>query len=167
MKKLVSMVLIAVVVVMPLHLNADDPPPPPTEELWPALAMVAFVGLCVGGVMLLSKKTEPQYYWLMDDEKPPNFWVATATGKECQLNGWKRIGGPYKRAADAPPVHPDPTNRVHVVSPTLNMAFESSTDDGNSWTTVYQETCPMDDFGCVLPATNSMALFRIRYSNAQ
>lgn len=140
-----TLTLVIALVAIPLQSPADPPPPQDGEQLWLAACVVAFAGVAVGGVYIISRRCEPKYYWIMDKEQPPNFWVGTANTKECQINGWIRIGGPYRKAADAPPVHPDPTNRATIsfnAPVTINVQSFST----GQWETIYRFTGDEEDF---------------------
>lgn len=144
-RKFVSSVLIAALLTIPIQTAKSDDPPP--ENMGLAICVIACAAIAVGAVYIVAHKCQPKYYWLMDNDSPPKFWVATATKKQCQIEGWHRIGGPYTRPQDAPAVHPDATNRVELVSqPAMNIAVQQ-TQDGQSWTTVYQQNCDTEDFG--------------------
>lgn len=150
MKTMTSLVLIALMAVMPITTGAENQPQPPKpgdpQELWLAVCLVAFAGVAVGGIYVVSKRCQPKYYWLMDDDTPPKFWVGCPTKKECAVNNWIRIGGPYTRMEDAPAVHPNPTNRVNdLVGPVMKIAVQSSTNMVD-WTTVYEENTEMEEF---------------------
>ncbi len=158
MKKLLSLLL----VVFLLPIRADEPTPadpgPSQDTVALAACLVAAAGIAAGAVYIFSHKCQPKYYWLMDDSQPPNFWVATATRKQCQIEGWHRIGGPYTHPQDAPAIHPDPTNRVSLAaSAPLNISVQATTDLQN-WTTVYQETADTEDFSY---CTTNAAMFRL------
>lgn len=161
-KSVTTAALIWVMLALPIRaegpISASDPSQP--QKSWVAVCVVAFAGLAVAGIYIVAKRCQTKYYWLMDDDEPPKFWVGTATDKQCEIEGWKKIGGPYDRPEDAPAQHPDPTNRVtRAFSEPLNMAVQSSTD-GHNWTTVYTETCDMEDFG-YFPTNEVSGMFRI------
>ncbi len=158
MKKLLSLLL----VVFLLPTRADEPTPadPGPDPNVAALAacLVAATGIAVGAVYIFSHKCAPKYYWLCDDDNPPRFWVATATRKQCQIEGWHRIGGPYTQPQDAPATHPDPTNRVNLAaSAPIKISVQASQDLQN-WTTVYQDTADTEDFSY---CTTNAAMFRL------
>lgn len=154
--------MIAMMCVLPLRAQTPEPNPGPPQQSWIAVCIVVCAGVAVVGIYLVAKKCEPKYYWLMDDNEPPTFWVGTATKKECTINGWNRIGGPYTKASDAPTQHPNPTNRVeNIVGPPVNISVQSSTDGAN-WSTVHTEQCDLDDFGYIVPTNApSAAMFRL------
>jgi len=128
--------------------------------MWLAICMVAAAGIAVGVVYVIARGCEPQYYWLMDSNEPPKFWVATATKKECEIEGWKRIGGPYKRPQDAPHEHPNPTNRVNnVIGPTITIRVQASTNLVD-WSTVSEVRGDAEDFAYF--STNSPGFFRFQ-----
>ncbi len=146
---------------VPMQSILSEEPPPPDQPFWGALCVMAVAGIAATAVYIVSKKCQPKYYWLMDDDTPPKFWVASATRKECQINGWQRIGGPYERVTDAPAVHPASTNRVEfVASQPMTIKVQSSTNLTH-WTTVYQEVADLEDFGYW--PTNA-AMFRLEVS---
>lgn len=155
--KLIAVVMSALIIITPIELRSD--PEPPTSDTWLAVCVVAVAAIAAGAVYLVSKKCQPKYYWLMDDnERPKKYWVAAATRKECEINGWKRIGGPYTSASDAPPVHPPDTNVINeLVGPVMKIQVES-TSDFREWTPVYQTECDLEDFGYF--PTNA-AMFRL------
>ena len=167
-RKLTSVALAAMMLVYPVNRSWSDDgitpgPGVPDQNIYPVAGacIVAFIGLAAIGLYVATKSCQPKYYWLMDDDKPPRFWVGTATRKECQINGWKKIGGPYNRPEDAPPVHPDPTNRVdEVVSAPMNISVESSTN-GVNWQTVQQSLCDPEDH-VYFPTNTGAAFFRIK-----
>ena len=153
-KKLTVLTLSALIAANP---SFCDAPPPPPQETWLALCVVAVAGLAVTTIYIVSKRCQPKYYWLMDNNVPPTYWVGTATRKECEINEWKRIGGPYNRPQDAPMDHPDPTNRVETASSApLKIATQSF--NGTNWITVDQQVCDLDDF--IYFPTNA-AMFRL------
>ncbi len=136
--------LIGALIVTPIPIHADDPPPHGGNS-WAALCIVAFAGVAVGAVYIISKRCEPKYYWLMDDNVPPTFWVGTATAKQCKIEGWRRIGGPYNRQQDAPAEHPNPTNTVpNLVSLPMKVVVQSS-QDGQQWTPVDEQVVDLED----------------------
>jgi len=113
------------------------------------------VGIClilgvvagVTAVYMVSKACKPKYYWMMDPEdSPPRFWLGTHSNKEVQIQGWKRIGGPYDRIEDAPTQPPNATNRVSHLSsePTLRVSVQQSQDSVN-WVTVHTEVSQIDE----------------------
>ena len=155
MKKIIASLLVIIVVSLPLQIQAD--PQPPDQDWLLAACVVACAGIAVGAVYVFSKKCESKWYWLMDSEQPPNFWIASTTRKQCQVEGWIRIGGPYKSPQDAPTQHPSPTNRVEVPSTPMKLSWQASTN-GVNWTTVYQDNCDVEDFGFF--PTNA-AMFRV------
>ena len=160
---LITTWLIALVLILPIQLRADDPVPvnPDPQHTALAICVIACAALAAGGVYILSKRCQPKYYWLWDGEQPPRTWVGAATDKECAINGWTKIGGPYEKAADAPPTCPDLTNRVQkATSAPMNIAVEG-TSNMSQWSTVYAERCDMDDFGAFIPNTNSFRFYRI------
>ncbi len=147
MKQTVSLLLALLVAILPINIQADPAPPPQQSEWAVAVCIMVGVGLAVTGIMIVSKRCQPKYYWLMDDDQPPTFWVGTATRKECQIQGWKKIGGPYDRPGDAPPIHPDPTNRVNEASSAMVLKISVQTSqDMVSWTTVHSEVSDIEDF---------------------
>lgn len=158
---IVSLLLIVLLTFIPTQIKADGPIPPKNDS-WVALCIVAGVGLALTGIYLVSKKCQPRYYWLMDDDDPPKFWVATATRKECSINNWKRIGGPYNSPQEAPAQHPNPTNRVNDAEAALPVTITvQQSHDLVSWTDVYTERCDLEDFAYF--PTNA-ALFRLKVS---
>lgn len=156
--RLVTIALVVALVAIPLQLPADPSPPPPQE--WAlALCVVAVCAVAVGGIYIIGKKCQPKYYWIMDREEPPNFWVGTANTKECQINGWVRIGGPYKSPADAPPVHPNPTNRATIsMSEPVKINVQSLVN--NQWITVSDYEGDLEDFA-YFPTNAVSGLFRL------
>lgn len=145
MKKLVTIVLL--IALLPLDLPAPEPPPPPPDDWALAACLVAVAGAAAAGVYIIAQKCKPKYYWMTDDEQPPKFWVGIATRKECQINGWRRIGGPYNQPQDAPPQHPDPTNVVNIVaSAPVTIKVHASTN-GSHWDVVHEFSGDMEDFG--------------------
>lgn len=164
--KFIGLVLIAVMALLPIRINADEPVTPadpgPPQQTWVAVCIVVGVGLAVTAIYLVNKKCKPKYYWLCDDDVPPRTWVGTATDKECKINDWKKIGGPYDRPEDAPTNAPPITNIVHeLMGPVMHHVVEQS-NDGENWTAVHEEDCTQEDFGYIVPATNQAALFRLR-----
>lgn len=155
MKTTISAMLAASLIAMPLQSHAQENPP---DDFWLAAAVVCVAGAAFAGVYIVTKKAAPKYYWHMDSEQPPNFWVGTSTPKQCDIEGWTRIGGPYNRPQDAPAEHPNPTNRVQrVVGPASFIAVQTSTN-GQHWTTVHQQVCDTEEF--VYFPTNT-GMFRI------
>ncbi len=135
--------LVLGLVISPVQIHAD--PQPPKQDWLLAACVVAGVGLAAGAIYIVASKCEPKYYWLMDSESPPTFWVAACTKKEAQINGWKRIGGPYNKKEDAPPVHPPITNVVNVVSgPQFTIKVQQLTTNG--WDTVSTVVCETEEF---------------------
>lgn len=167
---IVSAILGAVITALPVCANpplhskhdsggTDDNP----QEVSAVICVVAAVVVtaAVVGIVIVSKKCQPKYYWLMDSEQPPNFWVGTATKKECEINDWKRIGGPYNRPEDAPVEHPPATNRVDELAPVpLHIAVEASTNL-TDWTTVSESYCDLEDFAYT-PTNRNAGFFRLR-----
>lgn len=140
-----TLALVAAMTVLPLDLNADEQPPKNDSLL--ALCVVACAGAAVGVVYIFTKKCKPKYYWLMDDDQPPRFWVGTTTRKQAKIEGWRIIGGPYETPQDAPVAHPSPTNTVSFAAePTFMIKVQTSTN-GSSWTTVNETRGEMEDFG--------------------
>lgn len=143
-RKFLTAALVGALITIPMQSALSDAPPP-EDDFWLAACIVAVAGLAVTAVYIVSKKCEPKYYWLMDGDNPPNFWVGTATRKECEVQGWHRIGGPYTKPSDAPVQHPASTNRVeNIVGPVVNIGVESLS--GTNWTTVYQTQSELEDF---------------------
>lgn len=164
MRTLTTLLLIAVMLVLPMRIQAKEPPPPPDEWTVVVCAVIG-VGLVVTGIWLLNKKCTPKYYWFWDGEpgNPPNTWVGTCTERERKINGWRKIGGPYAKPEDAPPLPPPITNVVsEIEGPLLHHAVEQSTDGGKSWTTIHEEDSTQEDFGYFVSPTNQAALFRLR-----
>jgi hypothetical protein len=150
---------------MPLsNLRASEiepAPKQPGQDSALALCIVALAAVAVGVIYVVSKNCKPKYYWMMDpEEQPPRFWVGAHNNKEVQINGWKRIGGPYERIEDAPPVHPNPTNRVSHISdqPVVRVSAQHS-DDMVTWTTVHTERVQLDEF--LFFPTNTSGFFRL------
>jgi len=167
--KLTSAILTGLMLAYPINRSWSDDsitpgPDVPDQDIHPVAGacVVAFIGIAAIGIYVASKSCQPKYYWMMDDDKPPRFWVGTATRKECQINGWKKIGGPYVRPEDAPVIHPDPTNRVdEIVSAPVNIYVESSTNLVD-WQTVHDSYCDPEDF-IYTPSTNQQSgFFRLR-----
>lgn len=158
--ELTAMTLATALAALPFNSPAPepDPDPQPTALAW---CVVACVGVAVTAIIITAKRCEPKYYWLMDNERPPNFWVGTATKKECEIQEWTRIGGPYNGPEDAPYPHPDPTNRVDSVvsAPVSMIAVETSTNLVD-WVTIHESAnTDLDDF--IYSPTNT-GMFRIR-----
>lgn len=144
MKKLVAIALI--IVLLPFDLPAPEPPPPPQEWVL-AACMVAFAGAAAAGVYIVAQKCKPKYYWMTDDEQPPKFWVGTATKKQCEVEGWRRIGGPYDRPEDAPQQHPNPTNVVNLTANAPTIIKVHASTNGTDWNVVHEFSGDMEDFG--------------------
>ena len=158
MKKLIAGLLIFTMAATPLKIEADEPPP---ENMGLALCIVAVAGIAVTAIYIVAKRCQPKYYWLCDDDQPPKFWVATATKKQCAIEGWHRIGGPYTTPQDAPAIHPSPTNRVELVAgPVENINVQTS-QDGHNWTTVSEFRGDEEDFS--YSPTNT-GMFRLEIS---
>ena len=145
---------------------ADDPviePPPPDQDMALAVCVVAVCAVAVGTIYVISRKCQPKYYWLMDDQQPPTYWVATATRKECQINGWKRIGGPYTHPEDAPPQHPPSTNRVDSLIGQIQTINVQQSQDGVHWDRVSEFRGDMEDFA-YFPTNKVSGMFRLEIS---
>lgn len=159
--KLTALVLVAALAIAPIKIQADEPPPPKNDWAVVICAVIG-VGLVVTGIYLLNKKCQPKYYWLMNSDEPPVFWIGTATDRECKIQDWHKIGGPYTSPNQAPPIHPDKTNRVHeLVGPVMHHAVEESAD-GVNWVTIHEEDSTQEDFGYFVSPTNHAGFFRLR-----
>lgn len=162
----ITLLLIALLIIIPVRIIADEPVQPhdpgPPQQTWLAVCVVVAAGVAIAGIYLVNKKCKPKYYWLADDDQPPTTWVGTATDRECKINGWKKIGGPYERPQDAPTNAPPLTNIVsEIIGPVLHHVVEESSD-GVNWTSIHEENSTQEDFGYFVPATNQAALFRLR-----
>jgi hypothetical protein len=155
-----KLLCLALIALFTLPLKAGDDPAPDPQPMWLPACIVAAVGLAAVGIVVLVKSCEPKYYWLMDDDQPPKFWVGAATRKECQINGWKRIGGPYNRPQDAPTQHPDPTNVV-VSAVSLQTITVHASTNMTDWSVVHREVTDPEDFAYF--PTNA-AMFRVEMS---
>lgn len=166
-RQLVTAALIGAICSLPLQTRSDEPVTPvdnpgPPQETWIAVCVVVAAGLAVGAIYLVNKKCKPKYYWLADDDQPPNTWVGTATDRECKFNGWRKIGGPYEKPTDAPTNAPPLTNIVSELSgPVMHHAVEQSSD-GVNWATIHEEDSTQEDFGYLVSPTNQAGLFRLR-----
>ncbi len=125
-----------------------DPTKP--QEFWLAACVVVAAATAVGGIMLFSRKCQPKYYWLMDNEQPPTYWVGTATRKECAINNWTVIGGPYDKPGDAPPQHPSSTNRISSIVVPIRITVLASANL-SQWTPVHSEVSDTEDFSYFTP----------------
>lgn len=147
-----NLVLAAALIAMPLESRADEEPPPQDFSAIAACVVLAAVA-AVGAVYIISRGCKPKYYWIMDNDEPPKFWVGTATRKERDINDWKFIGGPYDKPGDAPGIHPDPTNRVEsVISAPVHIQIQESTNLV-TWTTAHSEFSDLEDFSYALTNT--------------
>ena len=161
MKHAINSVMVAILVALPIKASdqpvADEPGKP--QENWLAICVIAAAAVAVGGVWIMSKRCKPRYYWLMDaSQSPAVYWVGAATKKECEIEGWERIGGPYDRPEDAPQQHPPSTNRVdHVIVP-MQISTQNSQDLVN-WQTIHTEVNDIEDYSYY--ATNQ-GFFRIK-----
>lgn len=162
---LVTLLLVILIAIIPVPVSADPPPPPNGQSEWVLAAfIVAGVAAAVGGIIILAKKTEPKYYWIMDpSESPATFWVGTTTRKECSINGWKRIGGPYASPAQAPAIHPSPTNTVTELAPQV-LTITVQEQRGTNWVNIGSQTCDTEDFGYFIPTTNKLGFYRLSHS---
>ncbi len=158
MKTTISAVLAATLVTMPMQAGLE-PAPTPKNDTWLGMCVLVCAGLAVGAVYVMSKRCQPKYYWLMDDDTPPKFWVATCTKKQAQCEGWKRIGGPYNRVEDAPAVHPSPTNTVQELAAEVMKFTVQTSQDGTNWMTVDTQVVDWEDH--IYYPTNS-GMFRIQ-----
>lgn len=160
MKALIA-ILIALLVTptraeQPVNPKGPDKP----QETWLPVCIVAAAGLAVAGIYIISKKCKPKYYWLADEEQPPTTWVGAATDRECRINGWHKIGGPYDSPQEAPTNAPPLTNIVsRAFTQPMNITVEQTTDLQN-WTPVYSEFCDTEDFA-YFPTNAVGGMFRI------
>jgi len=156
----ITLLLIALLVALPIQIKADEEPPP---QDWALIACaVAVVAVAVGAIYVISKKCAPKYYWLWDGETPTGTWVGTATDKQCQIEGWKKISGPYDKPGDAPPTCPNLTNRVNkAVSAPITISTQTS-QDGANWTTVDVQHVDMEDYA-YFPTNQIGTMLRLQY----
>lgn len=153
MKKIITAALIVSLIALPVSAN-EDHKPQPTLMAW---CLVAAVGAAAIGIYIVSKSCQPKYYCMTDGENPPTYWVGNANRKECELNGWTRLSGPYDSPGDCTNCPPVVTN-VALPSPVaLRITVIASTDLLN-WTEVHNEVVDPEDF--VYFPTNA-AFYRI------
>lgn len=157
--RLVAVTLVILLAILPVPLNAENPPPP--KDDWAlALCIVAGIGLATAGIYIVAHKCKPKYYWLMSNDNPPVFWVGTATDKQCQIEDWVKIGGPYDKPEDAPAVHPDKTNRVNRATSEIMTVTVQQSSDLVTWTTVHEEATDLEDFS-YSPTNTLGGMFRV------
>ena len=166
-KRLVTAVLIGAMCSLSIKSNSEEPVQPaqnpgPPQQTWLAVCVVAACGVAIAGIYVLARKCRPKYYWLCDNEEPPNKWVGTCTKRECIINGWRKIGGPYERPEDAPTNAPPITNVVSEImsSAPLNYTVEE-TKDLQNWTPIYSERTTDEEFA-YFPTNTAGGMFRIR-----
>jgi len=159
--KLVAVVTAAALLVSSVRLNADDDPPPQNVGMLLPCIVAGVAVVAVATVVIIVKRCSPKYYCMRDDENPPNYFVGNATKKECQINGWTRINGPYDSAADVPPCDSHTvTNIQQQASAPLHITVEQSADL-NRWSVAGTSFCDLDDF--YFDPTNAAAMyFRIK-----
>lgn len=146
METIVTSLLIAAIVAIPVQ-RAIPQEKPPEKDWLLALCVVAVAGAAATAVYIASRSCKPKYYWLCDGEQPPKYWVGTATKKECEINGWRRVGGPYDKPGDAPPQPPSTLLSYTEEPPGPSMRIKvHESSDMQHWTVIHEAVCPTEDF---------------------
>ena len=154
MKTLVSLLLCAALIAVPvMQTTATIKDPPPTEIHFAFVCIMGAASLLGGYVVYKIKSCRPKYYCLKDQDG--NRFASNASRTERALNEWDIVSGPYNSAEACAAACSTNTAVVSVNVPFVPMRVMSSSNLVN-WTEVALIYDDPDHFEW--SATNSAAM---------
>jgi hypothetical protein len=137
LQKATALLLVAALTSVTIQRTKAEPEPQPASPFL-AACVVIFAGVMVGGTAVIIRVCKPKYWCLKDKEG--THWVGTATKKECQVNGWSMVGGPYESVEAGSTNCPPATNNITMnMPPPDSLLLLQESTDMLAWRTVQEQ----------------------------